>query len=49
MREPGDPIAIKSRERMMLLPLGERRYLRCSGLSRDAVVAAFRNATVLST
>jgi hypothetical protein len=49
MREPGDSISIKSRGSQMILPLGERRYLRCSGQSRDAVVAAFRNATVLST
>lgn len=49
MREPEDPIAIKSHGGTMLLPLGERRYLRCSGLSRDAVAAAFRNAVALST
>ena len=49
MREPGDSISIKSRDGKMILPLGERRYLRYSGSARDAVVSAFRNATVIST
>lgn len=48
MREPGDSIAIKSRRGPMVLPLGERRYLRCSGSTRDAVITAFRNAEVYS-
>lgn len=49
MREPGEPISIKSSGGQLTLPLGERRYLQCTGSNNDAVIAAIRNATVLST
>jgi hypothetical protein len=47
MREPGKATTLKRKGQGAILPLGERRYLEFSGLSREEVSAAFRSAKAL--
>jgi hypothetical protein len=43
MRELGKPLAVNGDGKSTQLPLGERRFLQCAGVSRREVIAAFRN------
>lgn len=47
MREFGKPLPIKSSGVQTELPIGERRFVRLGGATRQEVVAAFQNATIL--
>jgi len=49
MKDLGKPQLVKRRADTVKLPLGERRYLQCNGLSREQVITAFRTARILST
>jgi hypothetical protein len=47
MRELGKPLAVKGDGRATPLPLGERRFVQCAGVTRREVIAAFRNGKLL--
>jgi len=48
MKELGKPLAFKAIANGVRVPLADRLYLECSGLSSRSVVSAFQNAKVLS-
>jgi hypothetical protein len=47
MRELGKPLTVKEDGKATPLPLGERRFLQCAGVTRREVVAAFQNGRLL--
>lgn len=49
MRDLGKPLPIKASGRPTKLPLGERRFVRFHNVTRQEAMAAFQNATILST
>lgn len=49
MRELGKPVATRNSGEQTILPLDGRRYIRFHNASRAEVIAAFENATIVST
>lgn len=47
MKELNRPLTIKAAGKQVKLPLGEKRYLKFSNLTRQEVIAAFANATII--
>jgi hypothetical protein len=48
MKEIGQPKAINPQGGTLKLPLGDRLFLECSGLSHDQVITALENARIIS-
>jgi hypothetical protein len=49
MRELGKPLKYKGAKTSVRLPLANRMYLECHGVSRQEAVAAFQNARVIGS
>jgi hypothetical protein len=47
MRELGKSIAVKGDASLTRLPMGERRFLQCAGMTRREVIAAFRKGRLV--
>lgn len=47
MRDLGKPLEVKGNGKVVRLPLDERRYLECKGMTRQEIIAAFQNAKIL--
>jgi len=47
MRELGKPLAVNGDGKSARLPLGERRFLQCAGMTRREVIAAFRDGKLV--
>ncbi|MFQ6099210.1 MAG: hypothetical protein ACE5O2_15870, partial [Armatimonadota bacterium] len=47
-RPYGTPVEYEARGDAIIVPLGDRRFLECAGMSEDAVVRAFQEATVVA-
>ncbi|MFW6100537.1 MAG: hypothetical protein ACOC90_04065, partial [Bacteroidota bacterium] len=43
----GDPLPIKAREQSVVLPVGSRRYLEFTNLSKQQIIEAFRDLRLL--
>jgi len=48
MKDVGKPLSANLLGQQLKLPLGERRYLRCRGVSRAQIIASFQSATIVS-
>lgn len=48
MQELSKPISVHAGGTSVRLPLANRMYLECAGLSRETVISAFRKATVIA-
>jgi hypothetical protein len=49
MKDLGKPLPVKAEGNWTKLPLGERRFVRLRGVTREEAISAFQNATILST
>jgi hypothetical protein len=49
MKDLGKPLPIKTSGKQTKLPLGERRFVQFHNVTRQEAIAAFQNATILST
>jgi hypothetical protein len=47
MKELGNAIPVKPRKNGIQLPLRDRHYVECTGLSAKDVISAFQNARIL--
>jgi hypothetical protein len=47
MRELGKPLAVKGNATATQLPIGERRFLQCAGMTRQQAITAFQNGELL--
>ena len=48
MKDLGKPLPVKAEGGQTKLPLGERRFVRLRGVTREEAISAFQNATILS-